>query len=225
MSGQDKLDAAQDPPRHPPAAGFVKVRKRIQNKAISRTAASASQLSESTFCASRCVDPSCFSAWGMSGAFDLIAARRSASTNEEAARAIVNHLYADVFVAGRVAEMGKRRNALMQQQALCGEEAAAPWQALQQHDCITIYIGVSGSLVTEVYEHSTRCMRLSYHELYQEARRSLGLQMRATSISLALVSRYDHAPCQLNAGEIVPAHSGACFAELRGSVLDAILHR
>ena len=96
MSGQDKLDAAQDPPRgpcvparrpiflltglptprtptkNPLAAGLVKVRKRIQNKAISRTAAPASQLFESTSCASRSVDPWCFSAWGMSGAFELI---------------------------------------------------------------------------------------------------------------------------------------------------------
>ena len=73
---QQEDEAAQreqrPPTKNPLAAGLVKVRKRIQNKAISRTAAPASQLFESTSCASRSVDPWCFSAWGMSGAFELI---------------------------------------------------------------------------------------------------------------------------------------------------------
>ena len=152
------------------------------------------------------------------------AERRPAITNDEAARAVVNRIYAAVFMADRIDIMVKQQDERRQQQFGRANEAAAPFQDTQQHDYITIYNGFSGALVTEVREHSSRSARLSYHELYQEARRCLGLPMRATSSSLALVSRYHHAPSQLNAGDIVPAHRGACFADMRGSVVDAIVH-
>ena len=173
--------------------------------------------------------------------------RRPAASNEEAARAIVNQLYADVWLAmGRVSAMDdKRRNPQLlvavpcptvdgtatATPARCGETTVdmletALLRAMRKRDCITIYNGVTGELVTQVYENlSFKAMRLSYLALYQQARRSLGLPSGATNISLALVSRFHHAPCQLNAGEIVPAHRGACFTALRGSTLDAILHR
>ena len=143
-------------------------------------------------------------------------------TCRQVARVVLEDLYTEDRLWHRVSELERRRKIIAELKGFSMERRSV----IPLHQGITVFNGVTGVLVAELYigmaPYIGNDYMYSYHELYEEVRWRLRV---SESISVALVFRSSTNPaCIFRPGELIPAHRGRCMAGLRGSILDTVLH-